>query len=65
MRSSVHSCSFWRISSSVRAEREGVVRVSWEISAPWQAFMMAASKVGAMAMTSPVAFIWVPRVRLA
>ena len=35
------------------------------ISAPRTAFISAASKVGAMAMTSPVAFICGPRVRLA
>ena len=41
------------------------VRVSMPISAPRTAFRSAISKLGAMAMTSPVAFIWVPRVRLA
>jgi hypothetical protein len=37
--------------------------VSIEISAPRMAFISASSKVCAMAMTSPVAFIWVPSVR--
>ena len=40
-------------------------RESWPISAPRTAFISAISKLGAMAMTSPVAFIWVPRRRLA
>ena len=35
------------------------------ISAPRTAFISAISKSGAMAMTSPVAFICVPSVRLA
>ena len=38
-------------------------RVSWPISAPRTAFMRAISKLGPMAMTSPVAFIWVPSFR--
>ena len=37
--------------------------VSCFISAPRTAFMSAASKQGAMAMTSPVAFICGPRLR--
>ena len=40
-------------------------RLSWPISAPRTAFIRAISKLGAMDMTSPVAFILVPRVRLA
>ena len=40
-------------------------RVSSLISAPRTAFISAISKQGAMAMTSPVAFIWVPSLRLA
>ena len=43
----------------------GVSRLRWEISAPRTAFISASSKVRPMAMTSPVAFIWVPSVRLA
>ena len=38
-------------------------RVSMPISAPRTAFMRAISKLGAMAITSPVAFIWVPSFR--
>ena len=38
-------------------------KVSMLISAPRTAFSRAISKLGAMAITSPVAFIWVPRVR--
>ena len=40
-------------------------RVSSPTSAPRTAFIRAISKLGAMDMTSPVAFIWVPSVRLA
>ena len=53
-----------------RSSRERPV-VSWEwrlsslISAPRTAFIRAASKVWAMDMTSPVAFIWEPNFRLA
>ena len=39
------------------------LRESIPISAPRTAFINAISKLGAMAMTSPVAFIWVPRER--
>ena len=39
--------------------------MSSPISAPRTAFISAISNPGAMAMTSPVAFIWVPSVRLA
>ena len=52
-------------SSSVSSFMCGLLRLSREISAPRTAFMMASSKVWPMAITSPVAFIWVPRVRLA
>ncbi len=38
-------------------------RLSIPISAPRTAFIRAISKLGAMDMTSPVAFIWVPKVR--
>ena len=44
--------------------RGAAFRVSREISAPRTAFIRAISKVAAMAMTSPVAFIWVPSFRL-
>ena len=40
-------------------------RLSRPTSAPRTAFISAISKLGAMAMTSPVAFIWVPSLRLA
>ena len=40
-------------------------RLSSPTSAPRTAFISAISKLGAMAMTSPVAFICVPSVRLA
>ena len=40
-------------------------RVSMPISAPRTALSKAISKLGAMAITSPVAFICVPRARLA
>ena len=39
-------------------------KVSCEISAPRIAFIKAASKFGAIAITSPVAFICVPSIRL-
>ena len=45
--------------------RGGALSVSSPISAPRTAFISAISKPGAMDMTSPVAFIWVPRVRAA
>ena len=52
--------SVYRPSSLCR--RQGVARCS---SRERMAFISAPSKELAMAMTSPVAFIWVPRVRLA
>ena len=50
---------------SGRREEDLRFSVSCFISAPRTAFISAASKQGAMAMTSPVAFIWGPRPRLA
>ena len=51
-----------RIGASYRG---AALRVSSPSSAPRTAFISAISKEGAMAMTSPVAFIWVPSFRLA
>ena len=50
---------------SGRREEGARFKVSCFISAPRTAFMSAASKQGAMLMTSPVAFICGPRPRLA
>ena len=50
MTSSVESCS-----------KAGSVRVSMPSSMEETAFIMACSKLLPMAMTSPVAIIWVPR----
>ena len=63
--SSVSSCSFWRISPSESSAILGILRVLSEISAPRTAFIIAISKLVPIAMTSPVAFILVPSVRLA
>ena len=58
-----------RSSTRRRRSQIGVLSVSFRfrqscpISAPRTAFIRAISKLGAIAMTSPVAFIWVPRVR--
>ena len=58
-RSSSWSWSFWRSSSSLRAACFSWRRQSREMAAPRTAFMMPCSKLWPMAMTSPVAFIWV------
>ena len=51
--------------SSGRLLIGAALSVSSEISAPRTAFISAASKLVAMAITSPVALIWVPSTRLA
>ena len=56
------SMSRRRVSTSPSAGR---FNVSMPISAPRTAFISAISNEGAMAMTSPVAFICVPSFRLA
>ena len=52
------------ISSSVWGASLGMERVSSFSSMERTAFIMACSKLTPMDITSPVAFIWVPRVRL-
>ena len=53
------SCSFRRSRTGLSSSG-AAFSVSREISQPRTAFMIPISKLGAMAMTSPVAFIWVP-----
>ena len=64
-RSSVAWVAMCHRFSSLSVANLGRFRVSREISAPRTAFIKAISKVSAMDMTSPVAFIWVPSSRLA
>ena len=59
--SSVRATPFL-ISASDCIWMRGAIMLSSLISQPRTAFISAPSKVLSMAMTSPVAFIWVPRV---
>ena len=52
-------------SASAKFANFGMFSVSSEISAPRTAFISAISNVSAIDMTSPVAFICVPRLRFA
>ena len=54
------SCNFCLMSALLSAL---LLSVSSPISAPLTAFIMACSKLGAMLITSPVAFICVPSLR--
>ena len=49
-------------SASVCCRMRGTIMLSSLISQPRTAFISAPSKLLSMAMTSPVAFIWVPSV---
>ena len=60
-RSESHTCSFSTTSSSVSADSVSSVGVSSPSSMLCTAFMKACSKLLAMAITSPVAIICVPR----
>ena len=64
-RSSSHSSILARTSSSVSTIIFSWFRLSSPISQPRTAFISACSKLVPMAITSPVAFICVPSVRLA
>ena len=59
------SSAFFSRSSTGRPLASARLSVSSLISAPRTAFISAISNDGAMAMTSPVAFICVPSARLA
>ena len=61
-RSTSMSSSFLSTSSSVSFTKSSLVMVSMPSSMERTAFIMPASKLGAIAIISPVAFIWVPRV---
>ena len=55
----------WRAARRPKVHQLGEVGVSSPSSMERTAFMKASSKLVPMDMTSPVAFIWVPMVRLA